>query len=219
MDHLTVDLSGLGQIDVAQQGTRITKPVAPKPVMGMERSALDAAISKAPGNVGSLLRDIRGLATAGTPITTSFVGSAAGFTVPASKGLDITVGVGAAVDFSFIIFYCNFGRGLYASTTKEVGWYDAQAAGFGTPNLSASLNLPVITIIFGPPSDFGGLAAAVTVDYSFAPPSKFGVTGSLLFSASPVRLVGLSFAGTYGLSAVPMDIAITSAPTQLHQFK
>jgi hypothetical protein len=216
MDHLTIDYSAIRQIDVARQGTRLTNPVTYKPVTGTERSVLDSAISNAPGNAGSLLRDIRSLATAGTPIPTKFVGGAAGFAVPASKTMDITVGVGAAVDFSFAIFFCNFGRGFYGSTTKEVGWYDAQAAGLGTPNVSVSVNLPVITIIFGPPSDFAGLGAAITVDCSFAPPSKFGVTGSLLFSASPFRLVGVSFAGTYGFSAVPMDIAITSTPTELH---
>jgi hypothetical protein len=110
MDHLKIDYSAVAQMDIARQGVRLNKPISHRSVAAMERSVLEGANSRTPGGIGSLLNEIRGLTTAGAPMTASFVGGPASFGVPKSRSLDLTIGLGASFEFG-ALFFMNFGWG------------------------------------------------------------------------------------------------------------
>ncbi len=121
----------------------------------------------------------------------------------------ITIGLGVQVS-AFVGVGFTGETGFYGSTSREFGVYVSGGAGWWT-NVGSGVG-PVLTIIFGPPSDFRGVALGIGADIIAAPPLvSFG--GMLLFSAPPTRYIGVAVGFSAGLTVLPVDLTIQISKT------
>jgi hypothetical protein len=137
-----------------------------------------------------------------------------GLTAGSKSAATLALGVNTAAFYGLGI---SVGAGLYGSTTRELGVYTGGSVGVWT-NIGYSAGLQY-TFIFGPPSDFGGVAIGVGCDVSGV---LVGGGAMLLFSLPPFRCLGYSVGVGVGYSTLPFDVTVQvgiTTPKPLLYFK
>jgi hypothetical protein len=99
--------------------------------------------------------------------------------------------------------------GLYGSNTPELGVFASLGGGWWT-NVGVGIG-PAITLIFGPPADLGGVSWGIGCDATFMAGS---ISGLLLFTPPPFRLLGISVGLSVGPTAIPaFDVTVQVSNT------
>ncbi|MEK7723560.1 MAG: hypothetical protein AAB336_04375 [Acidobacteriota bacterium] len=119
-----------------------------------------------------------------------------------------TVGIGISGGFS-LPFGIFAGAGVYGSNTGEFGTYTGAGIQIAS-NMGGSASIEA-TYIFGPPSDFQGMAYGIGIEIEPCPP--ICVAGSLLFQPKTWRFLGFTFSVGVGVSALPANILIQAGMT------
>jgi len=106
------------------------------------------------------------------------------FSISVSRKKDVTVSAGGSASAG-IVGGVAFSMGLYASSTKEVGFFVTGGGVFGL--IIGASGGPELAYIMGGPNDFSGLFFGLAASVSPLPPplAVFGVGATLLFSPGP----------------------------------
>jgi hypothetical protein len=211
MKPIKADLRDLDKLDIQAQGRPLT-PIPPRRSLGAaEKAALKAAVSA--GGVltaqANLLKEP--ISVSETKPTISVLMPSKMMVGLAKKlpSFDLTLAVGLGVD-AFAVVGVTGSAGLYGSTTPELGVFASAGLGWWS-NVSVSVG-PVITLIFGPPSDLAGVSWGVGCDVKFMVTGSIG--GLLLFAMSPFRFLGIAVQLAAGVTAIPaFDITIQVSDT------
>jgi len=206
------DLTQLDRLDLQKQCQQLTRPPAVTPVSGTEKDALEAAINLAAGmqpHLGFLKEPIR--VAAHPPSTTIILPTSVPVGLTAASSRALTLATGINLD-TFAVIGPILQGGIYGSTTPELGLFGSFGAGWWT-NVGIGIG-PVITVIFGPPSDLAGVAFGIGCDARFMAGS---IGGLLLFTPPPFRFLGFAVGLAVGPTAIPtfdVTVQVTNTVTK-----
>jgi hypothetical protein len=209
MDRIRADLRQLDKLNIAQQSVplvgsprRSVASVGQRPVL---RAAVDIA-ADINAQAGYLKEPFK--IAQHPPSTTIFPPTTVPVGLTASSGSAFTLGCGLNVDV-FAVVGAVLQGGIYGSTTPELGVFLSVGGGWWT-NVGVGVG-PVITFIFGPPSDLAGVAFGIGCDVGFMAGS---VGGLILFSPPPFRFLGFAVGVAFGPTSIPaFDVTVQVTDT------
>jgi hypothetical protein len=204
MDRVRADLRQLDALNIKQQAIPLVGTPRRRVVSSTERGLLKQATSLAaeldPGT--GFVREPIKIATH-APAITVLPPSKVPIGMAARGKTDFTLATGLNVD-AFAVIGPVLQAGIYGSTTPELGVFLSVGGGWWT-NVGVAIG-PVITAIFGPPSDLAGVAFGIGCDVRFMVGS---IGGLILFSAPPFRFLGFAIGLAVGPTAIPsFDVTV-----------
>lgn len=209
MDHLRADLRQLDSLNIAQQALPLIGSPRRRVVTSIEREVMKQSLAFAAHvtpTTGFLREPIkiserRPKMTILPPVTVPV-----GMT-PGARS-DFTLATGLNVD-AFAVVGPVLQAGIYGSTTPELGVFLSVGGGWWT-NVGITVG-PVITVIFGPPSDLKGVAFGIGCDVAFMAGS---IGGLILFSPPPFKFLGFAIGLAVGPTAIPsFDVTVQVTDT------
>ena len=209
MNRIRADLRQLDKLNIAKQSVRLVGSPQRRQTSVLQQQALSTAVDFATDlnpHAGYLKEPftIAAHPPAMTilPPTTIPVGS-----TPSSSS-DFTLGCGLNLDLFAVIGPVIQG-GIYGSTTPELGVFLSLGGGWWT-NVGVGIG-PVLTFIFGPPSDLKDVAFGIGCDARFMVGS---IGGLILFSPPPFRFLGFAVGLAIGPTAIPaFDVTVQVTDT------
>jgi hypothetical protein len=210
MKTVKADLRDIDKLDIQRQGSALTPIPARRTLGPVEKSALQGAVSVAGlfNPQANLLNEPIGVSVA-KPTLSIILPSTVPVGLASKPGVtDVTLAVGLGVS-AFAVIGVTGSAGLYGSTTPELGVFASVGGGWWT-NVGAAVG-PVVTLIFGTPSDLSGVSWGVGCDAKFMVGS---IGGLLLFSPPPFRFLGIAVSLSVGPSAIPaFDVTVQVSNT------
>ena len=215
MDRITADLRQLDNLDIAAQSSPIKRLPERSTVSGIEQSVLKSALEFSallnPSN-GCLLEPIKVREkppTVSVSLPTTVPVGMFGATAATGYGGPITVAIGVAgAAFASVGFTTQFG--IYGSNSPEVGLFASVGGGWWS-NSGFGVG-PALTLIFGPPAAFAGVAFGIGCDIGLF---AGAINGLLLFSPPPFKFLGLSVGFSVGPSLIPaFDVTVQVSNTR-----
>jgi hypothetical protein len=204
MNYVRADLRQLDLLDIPKQSSPLVGTPQRRMLTASEKKALKStlALSKKFNPQLGLLEEP--ISVAEKPPSLVVIPPAKVPVGMAGSGAKvITLGVGLQVSAMAVVGVSAQG-GIYGATTHELGAYFSIGGGWWT-NIGANVG-PVITFIFGPPSDMAGVAIGIGADVKFM---AGAIGGLLLFSMPPIRFLGFAISLAVGPSAIPaFDVTI-----------
>ncbi|MEO6603436.1 MAG: hypothetical protein ABIQ16_26370 [Polyangiaceae bacterium] len=214
MNRVRADLRQLDNLNLAQQclplGPTLKRSRATTPESQGVKASLDLAVKfqpdlgflREPFNVVTSPPSVTVLRPATVPMGLS------GAISTSSTSSNITLATGLNID-AFAVIGPVLQGGIYGSTTPELGVFGSVGGGWWT-NVGVGIG-PVITLIFGPPSDLEGVAFGIGCDARFMVGSLGGL---LLFSPPPFRFLGIAVGLAVGPTAIPgFDVTVQVTKT------
>lgn len=204
MNTFKIDARQLDNLDIQGLGSTLSGSPSARRATGMEATLLRGAVDLS-GNVWA--KEAISVADR-KPRITAIGGAKYPIGLRPGTSPHLTMGLGISLAAAVVIGP-TAGGGLYGSTTPEIGIYGSIGAGWWT-NAFYSTGAAV-TFVFGPPSDFAGIAWGIGADIKFIVGSLGGL---LLFSPPPIRFLGFSVSLSAGPSAIPaFDVTIQVSNT------
>jgi hypothetical protein len=216
MDRITADLRQLDNLDIAFLSSPIKRLPSRSSVSGAKQSVLKSALefsTMLDSSNGCFLEPIKVREkppSVSILLPTTVPVGMVGATAATGYGDPITLAVGASSSvFAIGGFTSEFG--VYGSNSPELGLFASVGAGWWT-NVGFGVG-PAVTLIFGPPAAFAGVAFGIGCDTRFFIGS---IGGQLLFSAPPFKFLGITVGFTIGPSLIPaFDVTVQVSNTRL----
>jgi hypothetical protein len=210
MKSVKADLRDIDKLNIQAQGSALVPIPARRTLNTADKTALKGAITV--GSIFSpqagLLNEPIGVSETKPTISVTMPSTVPVGLTPKSSVTDITLAVGLSVS-AFAVIGVTGSAGLYGSTTPELGVFASVGGGWWT-NVGAGVG-PVVTLIFGTPSDLSGVSWGIGCDAKFMAGS---IGGLLLFSPPPFRFLGIAVSLSVGPSAIPaFDVTVQVSNT------